>query len=126
MSSGSSIDMNRLFDEGLIPDDSEVVSIHNNLVVISKKEAVVSRIGRLSLIAQRDDPGDITYSHKLAWIASDVAPVVRPLAEEPVQKGDIVISSFPLRDEVDWNIKNPKSIYEMMSIFASSNLKLIC
>lgn len=117
MSSGLSIDMDRLLDEKLIPADSEIVSTHNNLIVTSKKEATVSRIGKLSLIAQREDPGDITYSHRLAWVASDVAPVVRPVSEEPIQKEGIIISSFPLREKVDWSESSPGSIQDMISSF---------
>jgi hypothetical protein len=117
VSSGSSININRLLDEKLVPADSEVISIHNNLVLISKREAVVSRIGKLSLIAQREDPGDITYSHRLAWVSSDVAPVVRPVSEDPIQKEDIIISSFPLREKVDWSTCNPESIHDMLSYF---------
>lgn len=114
------LDVSRLIEEGFIPQDSEIITTHNNLVISSQQEKTVSRIGKLSLIMQRADPGDIRYSHQVAWIASDVAPVVRPVSQHPEESGDIVISTFPLRGKVDWSVQEPKTILDMLVKFNTS------
>jgi hypothetical protein len=86
----------KLVSNGDIPNDAEVVSENNKIVVISRRECIVARIGNLANAKLRDDPHDLSYSHKAAWLAGDFAPVVKPLHETPIVSGDHLISSYPL------------------------------
>ena len=101
-----SISVEGLIEKGILPSDTEVLSNHNNLVVRSNRERIVARIGELSIITTRDDPGDIAYAHNLSYSLSKVAPIVEPLSEKPEYLDDIIISTFPLRSEVDWGDAN--------------------
>ncbi len=87
-----------LVRNGDIPDDAEVVSENNKIVVISRRERIVSRIGNLTNAKLRDDPHDLNYSHRVAWLAGDSAPVVKPFQEIPIVSGDYLISNYPLLD----------------------------
>ena len=99
--------LNTFIAEGLLPEDSEVISTHNNLVVASASAKIVSRIARISKMGQRIDPGDIRYSHKVAWLLAERTSVLRPTTESPCQHGDFVFSTFPLLGPVDWSAQNP-------------------
>lgn len=98
--------------EGLLPDDSTVISTHNNLVVASATEKVVFRIARISSIEQRVDPGDIRYSHHVAWLLGERASVLRPIEEKPRQYGDFVFSIYPLMTAVDWQAQRPSTLVQ--------------
>jgi hypothetical protein len=102
--------MSTFIAEGLLPDDSEVISTHNNLVVASANTRTVSRIARVSLMELRVDPGDIRYSHEVAWLLGEKACVLRPTTEMPHQHGDFVFSTFPLLKPVDWSAQDPAAI----------------
>lgn len=107
-----------LIRSGLLPGDTEIISTHNNLVASSQKEKIVARIGQISLIAQREDPGDVDYSHRISRIAADnSAPVVRPLTEKPIAHGDMIISLFPMRHNVNWAEQRAHDIYLMTQRF---------
>lgn len=110
-----------LISSGLMPHDTEIISTHNNLVASSQKEKIVARIGQISLIAQREDPGDVDYSHRISWIAAEnSAPVVRPITEEPIVYGDMIISFFPLRHNVNWAEQSAHNIYWMIQDFSDA------
>ena len=103
-----------LTNSGDIPADSEVVSTNNKIVIISHGEKLVARIGSLVDVKERDDPHDLRYSHRASWLAGEVAPVVKPLHEEPLISGDYVISSYPLLDnKADLSESNAKELYHM-------------
>lgn len=105
----------RLVRNGDIPDDAEVVSENNKIVVISRRERIVSRIGNLRNARLRDDPHDLNYSHRVAWLAGDSAPVVKPLKELPVVSGDHLISTYPLLDSgVRLDISRAGDIFAMI------------
>lgn len=110
-------DLKLLIADGVVPADSEVLSTHNNLVVASRSMDSVVRIGRISAIMARDDPGDIRYSHQLAWLAAEVAPVVRPTAPKPTYHGDFVLSFFPKLRPVDWSTQDPAAIVTSTAAF---------
>lgn len=85
-----------LISSGDIPHDAEVVSTNNKLVVVSESEKLVSRIIKEANFSDRDDPHDIRYSHDASWLASEVAPVVRPLHQQAIKSQGYIISTFPL------------------------------
>ena len=106
--------LEKLVSNGDIPDDAEVVSENNKIVVISHRERIVSRIGNLENATLRDDPHDLNYSHRVAWLAGDSAPVVKPLQETPVVSGDHLISNYPLLDsEVPLDASRAGDIFVM-------------
>lgn len=96
-----------------IPQDSEVVSTNNKVVIISRSEKLVARIGSVTDAVLRDDPHDLRYSHTVSWLAGAVAPVVKPLQEHPVVRAGYVISSYPLLDS-GADLRNAKGIYAMV------------
>lgn len=106
---------------GDIPDDSEVVSTNNKVVVISRKMNIVARIGDLADLKSRDDPQDLRYSHRVAWLAGDHAPAVKPLHEHPILKEGYVISNYPLlNSNVDLDESQPQNIYDMTDSFSGT------
>lgn len=72
------------------------MSTNNKIVVISPSEKLVVRISRKSREAERDDPHDLYYSHRVSWLAGAVAPVVRPHEPYPVEIEDHILSRYPL------------------------------
>lgn len=110
-------DLRTLIEDGVLPEDSEILSTHNNLVVASRSMDTIARIGRISAIMRRDDPGDLRYSHKLAWLAAEVAPVVRPISPVPTYHGDFVLSFFPRLRPMDWSTQDPTTIVTSTAAF---------
>lgn len=102
--------MSTFVAEGLLPEDSKVISTHNNLVVASASTKMVSRIAWIPAMEERIDPGDIRYSHQVAWLLGEKTCVLRPTTEAPDQYGDYVFSTFPLLKPVDWNVQDPAVI----------------
>ena len=81
---------------GDIPQDAQVVSTNNKIVAISQSEGIVARISDLCELKTRDDPHDLRYSHRAAWLSGDSASVVKPFQEHPQISGQYIISSYPL------------------------------
>ena len=103
-----------LVASGDIPVDSKVVSTNNKIVTISRSERIVARIGSMAGFNVLDSPQDVRYAHKAARLAGDLAPVVKPLHEEPIIRGDYVISSYPmLRTGINLDASRAKEIYAM-------------
>jgi len=113
-------DLSRLIGAGLLPDDSEVISTHNNLVISSISKKIVARVALVSSIETKEDPGDIRYSHQAAWLASEVASVVRPTSENPIQYGNFVLSIFPLLESVDWASQDASEILRVVNEFGEA------
>lgn len=111
------INITKLVEKQLLPPDYEVISTHNNLVILSRGEQMVARIGTLSHIAQREDPGDIRYSHTIAWETSKRAPVVRPMTQKPLVFEGAVISKYPLMRAAAWRQRRPNEIFKMIDDF---------
>lgn len=110
-----------LVRSGDIPDDVKVVSTNNKVVVVSQGHHLVARIGSLADINQRDDPHDLRYSHTASWLAGDVAPVVKPLHNEPLIRSGYVISSYPLlKTGVDLGASGANNIYAMVRDFGNA------
>lgn len=109
--------VNNLIHQGLIPDDSRILSQHNNIVTESQQQQTVARIGKLSTIAARESPGDIRYSHVAARILGDDAAVLPPIHAMPVIADGFVISTFPKLHEVDWDIVDGDTLCEMLESF---------
>jgi len=104
-----------------LPDDAEVVSTNNKIVAISRREKLVARIGSTANLNLRDDPHDLRYSHKVAWLAGDTAPVVKPLSSEPIVSGDYVISTYPLlNNEANLDKSSVGEIYTMSRDFGDA------
>lgn len=111
--------INNLIEEKILPSDSEIISSHNNIVISSKLEHIVARIGLLSVIKSLEDPGDIVYSHLIANKIGDAGHVVKPTTETPDIYGDVVVSKYPLMKSVDWNRQDPLNILEVVTDFNS-------
>lgn len=113
--------LERLISNGDIPSDSIVVSENNKLVTISAARRIVSRIGNLANTQLRDDPHDLSYSHKAAWLAGDTAPVVKPLHETPIISGGHVISHYPLLDNsTQFGTSDANNIFTMANSIANA------
>lgn len=103
-----------LVGRGQIPDDAEVVSTNNKVVIISRNTRIVARIGNLAELKSRDDPHDLRYSHRVSWLTAAVAPAVEPLEEEPIMSGEYIISRYPLlNDDVRLTRANAGEVFAM-------------
>ena len=110
-----------LVASGDIPEDAEIVSTNNKVVIISQSESLVARIGSISDAKLRDDPHDLGYSHTVSWLAGDSAPVVQPLHEQPLVRGDYVISSYPLlSSDVELGTSSAVAIHDMLRDFGKA------
>lgn len=104
-----------LVEQDIVPKDSQLVSTNNKLVVISSREGIVYRIARLGDSVDRDDPQDISYSHRVSWAIAQEAPVVSPLEEEPIVASDYVISRYPLmRSDPRLSEANSEEIFNLV------------
>lgn len=112
------IDLDVLKSKSLLPDDSEIISEHNNVIVRSQSERMIARLGLLSAIQKRTTPGDLVYSHGLAWDMRGYDVVTAPLSPTPVLDGDVVISSYPLMDPLDWQRTTAANVYGKVSKMA--------
>lgn len=110
-------DISLLIERGLIADDAEVLSSHNNLVMLSRTEQTVARIALVSQMKNKEDPGDIIYSHRIAWEASRYASVLRPIDQEPLIADNIVVSKYPLLEEVDWQRQDAGKVHADIRLF---------
>lgn len=90
--------VDKLVQSGAIPQDAEVVSTNNKVVTISRKRGLVSRISDLDVVKSRDDPHNLAYSHRVAWLAGVSAAVVRPTQEEPDIHAHYLVSNYPLME----------------------------
>ena len=108
-----------MIEEKILPNDSEIISSHNNVVVSSRLEHIVARIGLLSVIKSLEDPGDIIYSHLIANKIGNAGHVLKPITKTPDIHGDVVVSKYPLMKPVDWNYQDPLNILEVVTDFNS-------
>ena len=110
-----------LIRTGNIPEDSEVVSTNNKIVIISRGSKLVARIGNTDNLKLRDDPHDLSYSHNVSWIAGDFAPIVKPIHKQIRIIGNFVISTYPLlNNEVVLDKSRAADIYCMVSDIGNS------
>lgn len=110
-----------LVREGLMPEDSQVVSTNNKLVAISPEQGVVYRVSKAAGSNLRDDPHDLGYSHRVSWYAAQEAPVVSPLDREPLTAKGYVISRYPLMiGDVHLSENNADEIFTMTQRINSS------
>lgn len=112
--------VSQLVDKNILPSDTEILSSDNNLITFSKKEKIIARIGRLSLIDQREDPGDIQYSHEIAWAADSSSPIVRPIDQSPIIDDDLIVSRFPAMEKVDWHKHSGEDIVALLNGISES------
>lgn len=112
------IDINSLKEKSLLPVDCEVISDQNNVIVRSESERFIARIALLSEIKKRTTPGDLMYSHGLAWDMRDYDVTVAPVSAVPTQDGDVIISSYPLMQPLEWQRITADSVYEKVSKMA--------
>jgi len=117
----NTIAIERLKSDGMIPEDSLVLSEHNNTVIMSETEQLVARIALQSAMLERDDPGDLIYSHKLSWNLNAAAGVLAPLAPEPLIHEETVISAYPLMQPVRWGHTSAEQIYRTVESFNSAS-----
>ncbi len=92
----SNLHIDRLTHEGLIPEDSVVISERDNLIVSSMLEQTVSRISTIHAINRREGSGDIIYSHELSYGIGRRGAVVSPVSHVPDYYKKYVISTYPL------------------------------
>lgn len=113
--------VDKLVESGDIPHDSVVVSTNNKIVVVSRSEGIVTRIREHTIGQERDDPHDLQYSHRVAWLASRVAPVVKPLHESPLIRGEFILSSYPLfSTEHSLSERQANNIYDLIKEFGDA------
>lgn len=113
--------LQELTDSGHIARDARVVSTNNKVVVLSESEQVVSRICDTTELSERDDPHDLRYSHHASWLASDHAPVVRPLGPEPIITGSYLISSYPLlREAGTLHTADAPELFSLVQFFGNA------
>lgn len=113
--------MKTLTNSGDIPPDSVIASTNNKVVAISRKEAVVARISAAENTNHRDDPHDLTYSHKLSYGLSKAARVVPTLDMYPIISNGYLVSRYPLfESSVNLDKSDAEEIYDCMSVFADS------
>lgn len=110
-----------LIASGAIPDDSEIVSTNNKVVTISKRQRLVARISEITSVRVRDDPHDLTYSHNLAFILRQTAPVGAPIEQYPIQSDGYLLSRYPLlQSSVSITPEDAQEVYECLDTFAVS------
>ena len=109
-----------LVDKGLVPEDVEVISQTNNLILRSRATKVVARVSFSNTKTERDDPQDASYSHGIAWAMADRGlPVLRPLTPKPLTLDSMVVSLFPLAENVQITDQNYPEIAKVIEEFAS-------
>lgn len=110
----------QLVERGIIPDDSEIITQTNNLILRSRNSMTVARVSLPEMTTGRDDPQDISYSHHIAWaMSAEGHPVLQPLMPEPIELDDMTISLFPLANNVEWSAQQPADIARLMQDFSS-------
>jgi hypothetical protein len=112
--------MNTLISDGIIPEDSKVISTHNNLIVSSLSSGNVMRIAHIPSIDKRSDPGDIRYSHQLSWLIGEAGSVLRPVNEMVVVSHGCAISEFPFKESVKWHTQNPCDVLSAIDKFGQA------
>lgn len=112
--------MGTLISDGVIPEDSKVISTHNNLIVSSLTKGSVMRIARISSIDKKIDPGDIRYSHRLSWLIGEAGSVLRPINEMVVISHGCAVSEFPFNESVKWHIQNPCDVLRAINKFGQA------
>lgn len=106
-----------LINKGHLPSDSEIIAHNNNVVVGSILEQTVTRIGRLSVIADSGYHGNIYYSHHLAWLLRNNGSVLAPVTEQPIIDGDYILSTFPMLMPADWRNVSGHDLYRVVADF---------
>jgi len=109
-----------LVEKGFLYEDTTIISEHNNLIVASENERVVTRIGRASAIQAAENPNDIRYAHNLSYILGARAAVLSPLQEHPVLVDDLILSSYPMINTVDWSKISGPTLNSSIELFQES------
>lgn len=109
--------IDKLISDNVLPPDSKVLSEHNNTVVMSEHVQIVARIALQKAMHERDDPGDLVYSHRLSWNLGSAAGVVSPIEREPIVHHGTVISIYPLMLPVDWNRISAEQMSQTIGMF---------
>lgn len=114
--------LNQLVSEGILPVDSQVLTEHNNTIVVSESEQIVARIAMQAAMQEREDPGDLIYSHRLSWNLGATAGVVTPLEAEPKVYNGFVLSIYPLMQPIKWAHVSAEQMSRTVRLFNEASV----